>query len=159
VENNPYAAPRAAVSDLTPERPGRPVLVWIISLFMAFGVVGGIVSSLAALIGTPIGGAETARYMTSVGIGPLDHAWSLVLMALSAVAYVDFFRLKRRSLPLLAALFAAAIAYSIVKAGFSAGYRGMMTNPPGLWTVLAGWGVNLAILVYAWRLRAKDVLR
>jgi len=34
-----------------------------------------------------------------------------------------------------------------------------MFDYAGYWSLVAGWGVNLAIIGYLWRLRSKGVLR
>ena len=159
MEQNPYAAPRAAVKDHGPEKRSRPVLVWIITLFMAFGVISGIATSLLALLGTPLGGAAAADYMKSMGIGPADHVYTIVVMAACAVGYIDLFRLKRRALPILLALLAVGIAYAIFKAAINPAYRAMFDNGPALWSMAAGWAINLAIIGYVWWLRRKGVLQ
>jgi len=158
MENNPYAPPRAAVEDVAAAKAGRPVLVWVITIFMGFGMVTGIVSNLLALNGTPIGGDAVAAYFKSVGVGPFDHAWGLVVTAISAFAFADLFRLKRRALPILAALFAAGVAYVGVKLALTPAYRTLFDNLGTLWSVVGGWALNLGIIGYVWRLRAKGVL-
>jgi hypothetical protein len=156
MEKNPYAAPRAAVSDVTPERQGRPVLVWVITIFMAIGVVGVVVSTVALLLGSPIGGPEAAE--ATKALGPLDHLWTLITTAVSVFAYVDLFRLKRRALPLLLALFVLGIATVAANLGLRPAYRAMFEET-GYWPLLVGWVINLAVIGYVWRLRAKGVLK
>ncbi len=136
MENNPYAAPRSTVTDIEAERSGRPVLVWIITIFMAFGIASGIVSSLLALSGNPIGGDAAAEYMRSMGIGALDHLYLVIVMAISAFAYIDLFRLKKRALPVICALFAAGVAVAAVKFAVQPVYRAMLTTPQGYWSLL-----------------------
>ena len=159
MESNPYAAPRAAVADRTPEERKRPVLVWIITIFMAFGVTGGIISSVLALSGNPIGGQVAADYMRSLGIGPLDHVYTIIVMAVSAAGYVYLFRLRTPAVPILAVIFAVGLVHAAVKVATVPAYRAMFTNVPSLWTILAGWTINLLILGYIWWLYRKGVLR
>jgi hypothetical protein len=156
MEKNPYAAPRAAVSDVTPERQGRPVLVWVITIFMAVGLVGTVVTTGAALLGSPIGGPDAAEAMKV--LGPLDHLWTLIITAVSAFTYVELFRLKRRALPLLLALFVLGIATVAANLGLRPAYRAMFEET-GYWPLLVGWVINLAIIGYVWRLRVKGVLK
>jgi hypothetical protein len=158
MENNPYAAPRAAVQDVGPER-GRPVLVWVITIFMGLGIVSSVVSTLLALNGTPIGGDAVIAYLKSVGIGTFDHLWGLVATAISGFAFIDLFRLKRRALPVLAALFAAGLVYVGMKLALNPAYRTLFDNPGGTWSLYGGWALNLAIIGYVWWLRAKGTLK
>ena len=156
MEENPYATPRSAVNDVIPERQGRPVLVWVITIVMAIGFVGTVVTTIATLLGSPIGGAQAAEQMKA--LGPFDHIWTLVVTAVSVVAYVDLFRLRRRALPLLLVLLALGIATVAVNLGLRPAYRAMF-DQSGYWPLLVGWGINLAIVGYVWRLRSKGVLR
>jgi hypothetical protein len=157
MEKNPYAAPRAAVDDVTPEKRGRPVLVWIITIVMAIGVAGGLATSVAALLGSPIGGPAAAEQMK--GMGRLDYIWTLALTLVSVVPYVDLFRLKRRALPFLVALFVVSAVVLCGNLAFRPEYRAMFEQPGGYWGLLAGWVVNLAVIGYVWRLRVKGVLQ
>jgi len=156
MEKNPYAAPRSAVSDVTPERQGRPVLVWIITIFMALGVVGGVLSTVALLVGSPIGGPEVAEQLKY--LGPLDHIGTLIIAALSAFAYVELFRLKRRALPLIAATFGLNAVVVLANLAFRPAYRAIL-DQGGLITIVVSWVITLAIIGYVWRLRAKGVLK
>jgi hypothetical protein len=159
MENNPYAAPRASVNDVVPEERKRPFLVWVITIFMAFGIVGGIATSLATLLGSPLGGPEAAEQLRRMGLGQLDQIWTLAVMAISAVGYVDLFRLKRRALPILIAVFLAGVLYFVIKLLVSPAYRIVFDQPPMLWSMAGAWAINLAVIGYVWRLHRKGVLR
>jgi len=157
MESNPYAAPRSAVNDVTLEKHGRPILVWIITIFMLIGVMGGVVSTAAALLGRPIGGAQAAEHLSAMGTG--DYLWALVFSLAAIPAYVDLFRLKRRALPFLVGLFLAGQVVMVANLLLRAHYRAMFEVSGGYWSLLAGVVFNLAIIGYVWRLRAKGVLR
>jgi len=155
MESNPYAAPRSAVSDVTPERRRRPVLVWIITILMAIGIVSGVATSIAGLLGNPIGGPQA-----NPGMRWGDYLWATALSAASIPAYVQLFRLKRSALPWVAWIFVAAVAAMFVNLGLRPEYRAMFEQMPGGYLgILVGWAVNLAIIGYVWRLRAKGVLQ
>jgi hypothetical protein len=156
MEKNPYAAPRAAVSDVTPERQGRPVLVWVITILMAIGVLGSIASALAALAGSPLGGPEAAEQLRF--LSPLDHVVTLVASAITAASAVELFRLKRRAFWLFAASLAVTAVVVFPSLALRPAYRAILDNG-GAWVILIGWAVNFAILAYIWRLHAKGVLR
>lgn len=153
---NPYAPPRAPLADPEPGKRGRPAMVWVISLFLGFGVVFGAISTIALLAGHPIGGEPTARAAAHLTV--LDHLSALVMAALSAGAVVSLFRLKRSALPLFGGVFALGLASLLLNASFRPAYRAMFEGP-GLYSAAAGWLINLAILAYVWRLRARGVLR
>jgi len=159
MENNPYAAPRAPVIDVAAEKSSRPVLVWIITIFMAFGTIGGMVSSLLALSGNPIGGEAAASYMKSMGVGALDHLYLVIVMAVSAFGYIDLFRLKKRALLIIGGLFVVGMVVAAIKFAVQPAYRAMLATPQGYWSLLGGWAFSLAIIGYVWWLRRKGVLR
>jgi hypothetical protein len=66
--------------------------------------------------------------------------------------------LKRRSLALFAAVLVLGIANVGIRLAFRPAYRAMF-EASGYFSLLLGWGIAVAILVYIWRLRAKGVLR
>ncbi len=155
-DTNPYAAPRAAVDDVGEDKRGRTVLVWIITLFMGIGVVGGAVSTIAALLGSPLGGAEAAQYTKH--LTAVDHIFALIGSAIGAFATVALFRLKRYALPLFIAMFLLGIVVFAFNILLRPEYKALF-EMTGYWGLLAGWAVNIAIIAYIWRLRAKGVLR
>ncbi len=155
---NPYAAPRAAVDDVGEEhKRGRPGLVWVITIFMGLGIVAGTFTTIAALLGNPVGGEEAAARLKH--LGPLDHVFSLVVTAISAFATVALFRLKRYAFPLLVTVFVLGVAALVVNGLLRPEYRSAFEQAGYWWGLLIGWIINLAIIVYVWRLRAKGLLR
>jgi hypothetical protein len=153
---NPYAAPRATVTDVTPEQRRRPVLVWIICIFVAIGILGGVASTIALLAGRPFGGAEVAQQLSY--LSPLDHVGTLILSALSAFAYIELFRLKRRALPWAAWTFGLNVVVVLANLAFRPAYRAILDGG-GLISIGVSWAVTLAIVGYIWRLRVNGVLQ
>ncbi len=153
---NPYAAPRAAVDDVGEEKRGRTALVWVITIFMGIGVVGGAVSTIAALLGSPIGGAEAAEYTKH--LTAVDHIFALVGSAIGAFATVALFRLKRYALPLFVAMFLLGIAVFAFNILLRPEYQALF-EMTGYWGLWVGWAVNIAVIAYIWRLRVKGVLQ
>src|ERR1051325_8107374 len=84
---NPYAAPRAEVKDVVPEKRRRPILVWVIVIFEVIGIIGGVYTAVAALSGHPVGGAEAQQYTKC--LAPWDHLATLLISAISAAATVE----------------------------------------------------------------------
>ena len=152
---NPYAAPQAALDDLTePGTARRPRWVWVITVFLAFGIVFGAIGSIASLIG--VGGPETAA--ATQHLVPLDHAMGLVNIAISAVAAVQFFRLRRQAFGLFVAAFALGLLYFSGSLLLRPSYREMF-DIAAILSMTVGWLVNIAIIAYVWKLRERGILR
>jgi len=151
---NPYESPKAPLPDAPPARR-RPVLVWVIVVFMAFGIVSGLVSTVAVLLGQPLGG-EAARPFVQ-HLTAFDHLMTLVSLGLSTLGTIDLFRLKRRALPLLALVLALGIATFGFNLLLRPAYRAPFESF-GYWGLFLGWGINVLILLYVWRLHAKGTL-
>lgn len=158
MSQNPYAPPTARVEDIEvpidPNAPRkRPVLVWIICIWIWLG-----------LVSTPFGFYVTfssdvpelapARAFYAA-LSPLYWLWMSIGFVVSAVFSIQLFRLRRSSFTLGVAMLALTVLNTI-----------LMPTPP----VAAGgdmtWlGVAIAISFYAlavaylWRLRRKGVLR
>jgi hypothetical protein len=153
---NPYAPPRAEVADTEQAKPGRPAMVWVISIFLGLGVIGATVSGIAALAGRPLGGEAAAQYVKE--LGPADHVFQLITTAITALGVVALFRLKRYAPALLVVPFVLGAAMFALNVAFRPSYRAMFDQAGGYWALLVGWAINLAIIGYAWRLRARNVL-
>jgi hypothetical protein len=125
-------------------------------IFQAIGIVGGLSTTIAALLGHPIGGDALRPYYEQLTVG--DHIVALAATVLSLFATVSLFQLKRRSLALFAAVLVLGIANVGIRLAFRPAYRAMF-EASGYFSLLLGWGIAVAILVYIWRLRAKGVLR
>jgi len=152
---NPYEPPQAQVAD-TANSSGRPALVWVIVIFQAIGIIGGLSSTIAALVGHPFGGDAVRPYYEQLTV--VDHIVTLIATVLSLFATVSLFQLKRRSLYLFVAVLVLGIANVGVSLAFRPTYRAMF-EASGYWSLLLGWGIGVAILLYVWRLHAKGVLR
>lgn len=155
VERNPYEAPKAPLTD-TPRPRGRPVLVWVIVIFQALGIVSGLYSTIAALLGQPVGGEAVRPYIQHLTM--LDHAIALIVTAISAFATLSLFQLKRRALYLLAAVLLLGVINTGVSLATRPADRAALEQA-GYWTFVLGWVINLAIILYVWRLHAKGTLR
>jgi hypothetical protein len=123
---------------------------------VAIGILGGVASTIALLAGRPLGGPEVGEQLRY--LSPLDHIGTLILSALSAFAYIELFRLKRRALPWAAATFGLNVAVVLANLAFRPAYRAIL-DQGGLISIAVSWAVTLAIIGYIWRLRMKGVLQ
>ena len=153
---NPYAPPSAPLADREEGQPGRPLLVWVITVLAAFGLLFDMVGTILLLAGHPIGGDEAAQ--AAQFLGSFDHLATLAIDALSAIAVIALFRLKRSALPLFLAAFAATAAFVLLESLFHAEYRALFQGAAVLANA-AGWLINVAIVAYVWRLHARSILR
>ena len=130
----------------------RPILVWLVVAFNAFGLaVSG--WALIALLrhSAPLNDSARAYYHS---LSPLDWAAALLGLLLTLAATVALFRLDKVAAPLLTAgaIFTTLrVAKYVIMNGYAAAV-GSMLGP------LIGIGLAIAICVYAWRLRAQGVL-
>ena len=154
---NPYAPPVASVEDQPKSIAGRrPVWVWVIFIFVCFGVVSGSISTILVLSGTLVPDSSTAQYVASLSWG--DHSVTLVSYALYFAAGLTLFRLRA----VAAKLFGAHLALSIIvmiyhlvaKPGYGDLFRG-----PGSIGLFSGLAISVVILLYTLRLHQKGVLR
>ena len=154
---NPYAAPRAALNDQAQGVPaGRPGWVWVITVFLAFGIVVGALGTIDALMGSPMGGPEASAVLQH--LVPLDHVVALVNIAISTVALVQLFRLKRQALALFIAAFALGVLYFSFSMAARPSYR-LVFDAASLWQMGLGWLINVAIIGYVKKLRDRGILR
>jgi hypothetical protein len=153
---NPYAAPRAALADLEETTRGRPVLVWIITVVLGFGVVFSAISTMPLLAGSPIGGEAVGQQLSY--LRPFDHVVSLVVALVSLLALIALFRLKRSALPLFIGAFALGLANVGLNSAFRPEYRAAFQFPGAYWSLAVGGLINLAIIAYIWRLSARGNL-
>ena len=155
--DNPYAPPAANVEDQPESIAGkRPVWVWVIFIFICFGVVSGSISTILVLSGKVVPDASTARYFASLTWG--DHMLTLMSYALYFAAGLTLFRLRA----LAAKLFGAHLALTIVVMAYHLvtrpGYADLFRGP-GAIGLFGGMAISVVILLYTLRLRQKGVLR
>ncbi len=155
IEHNPYEAPKAALPDL-PDPSGRPGWVWVIVIFYALGIVGTLISTIAVLAGRPLGGQAASSYLSN--LTTLDHVFSLIVASVSALGTIALFRMKRRALHFLLAVFLLSVANFGINVALRPAYRAMF-DQVGYWGLIAGWAINIAIVLYVWRLQTKGLLR
>jgi hypothetical protein len=153
--DNPYATPKTPVADGAPDGR-RPVLVWIITIYMLFGVVAGVVGSYLLFTGKlPMADPAQRAYLESFGAA--DFALSVITGGVYAAAAVYLFRLRKKALNLFIAhmiLSLSTTAYHMLDPN----YRAFMAGT-GTVGAAVGWAVTLAVIFYVYRLRRRGILR
>jgi hypothetical protein len=154
--DNPYAPPSASVED-QPESPGkRPLWIWVVFIFVCFGIVSGFISTMMVLSGRVVPDAGTAAYVASLTWG--DHILTLISYGLYLAAAITLFGLRAVAPKLFGAhlgLTLLVMAYHLVaKPGYAELFRG-----PGAVGLVSGLAINVAIVLYSLRLRQGGVLR
>jgi hypothetical protein len=162
MSTDPYAPPQAEVGPALSAagEPRRPLLVWIICGFQAVGAFGGFLAlmwTLSAANGRP-------TYL-SAGLVPRPSALhilaDLVAIGLLVGGAISLFRLRAVAISFVAvslALHLGMLGRNLLTGAWSAGSSPGL-GPVVLMTLLAGPIFKAGILVYAWRLRQRGVLR
>jgi hypothetical protein len=136
-------------------RPKPPVFVWIISIWLLFGVVGGIASVLimhADILPMPPAQKQYFDSLTWV-----DYAMTVAVTVINGVGAVLFILLRRWAYYLFTAAFiigVSSIGYQIATKHWLSAVGGA-----GLGGAIGGWMISLAIIFYARYLAKKRVLR
>ena len=153
-DNNPFAPPRADVRD-TPMQRGRPVWVWVISIFYLFGAFSSVLSYAMIYSGKLPMTEQQSQYMANLTI--VDHFLTAVILGTNIVAAVLLFRLRRLS----AYLFPAGLALGLLVTAWHALARGWANalNGAGVVGAAIGWVVSIVVCFYVWRLTNKGILK
>jgi hypothetical protein len=158
---NPYATPNSPVDDPpTPQDGKRPKLVWVIFLFSLLGVVSTLATTWLMATGNFPAPSE-AHYDYMENIPPYQHAISVAGIAVYLAAAIALFRMKAVAFTLYAVHFGVTVVAFAVN-WFNPHYQALIADAgavPGLTGLAIGWGVTVAILCYAYRLRRQGRLR
>jgi hypothetical protein len=141
---------------------GRPMWVWIISLYyFVFTPIGAIGVAAMPYLRSFILSSSThmsegqRAYFESLNNS--DYALMGIALVLNLAAAILLFMLRRAALYFFAASFAASILMTIYNITCKHWLAG--AGASGLIGAVFGWGVNIAIIGYAWHLSRKGVLR
>ena len=98
--------------------------------------------------------AEAAAYMTN--LSAFDQALTVLLLLLNLGGAVALMLLRKVAFH----LFAAALTLSLLMTVIHTFAKGLVTALGGGGTVglILGYGVEIAVCVYSWKLRARGVL-
>lgn len=132
----------------------RPVLVWVISIFYGFSIFPVLVSYAFVFSKSLPATPAQREYFSSLTV--IDHAVTALVLLLNVAGAILLFRLKKAA----PVVFSAAFALGVATVAYHCFTRNWFTTVgiPGLISTVVGWCINLAIVVYAFRLRRKRVL-
>jgi hypothetical protein len=132
----------------------RPLGVWIVCGYFAASIGATIVSLVQLLEGEMSLTPAQRAYFDA--LGPTDYLGGAATLSLSTWAAIELFRLRRRTVPILASLLALNIAASV--------YHLVATNwtdalgMTGVAGVAAALSLLAIIVVYSWWLDRRGVL-
>ena len=141
--------------DTTPKpRSKRPKLVWVVFLFYLLSTGFTALSYLLILSGVIPITPEQATYFGT--LSAFDWVITLLTGLLNAAGAIAIFRLRKIAFHLFSAAFAIVILQTLVHTittNFVAALGGS-----GAAGALVGYGILLAVCVYAWKLKERGVL-
>jgi hypothetical protein len=132
----------------------RPGWIWAITIFYFLSAGWSTLSIVLTKSRALQMNAAQEAYFASLGV--LDYAGMIALSLVMLAAVIQLFRLKRSSIPLLYGAFAVNIGITLLSA-----LRTNFTQAIGgaaFVGMLLGWGLLVAIIIYARRLRKQGVL-
>jgi hypothetical protein len=141
---------------------GRPMWVWIISLyyfvFTPLGAIGIVAMPFlrSFILSSSVHMPEGQRaYFESLNNS--DYALMGVILLINLVAAILLFLLRRAALY----AFAVSLAASILLTIYNIACKNWLTGAgsSGIVGAVFGWGVSIAIICYVWQISRKGVLR
>jgi hypothetical protein len=163
MSQDPYAPPKSTVADVGFPQQGkrsRPVLVWLITFFFGLSTVWTLLSLLLVATNAiptsaiPLPPA-TREYFDRLTV--LDHGFSVGLSALNLYGLALLFLMRANAIR----VFLAALAASPLMTGYHLVVKGLASavdGPAGV-GMLLGWLLWCGVLLYAYRLNARGILR
>jgi hypothetical protein len=137
-------------------RPARrPKLVWVIFLFTLLSV--GYTALSFYLIysgGVPLTAGEL-KYVRD--LSTIDYGITGTVGLLKVAGAIVLFRLRSAAVYLYAAALAIGILHTLASAKIIA--AAPFADRPGFIQILIGFAIWAAVCVYAWRLKARGVLK
>ncbi len=132
----------------------RPKLIWVIFLFYLLSAGYTVLSLVVVLSGLiPLNEAQAAYFHN---LSALAIAVSLVTALLNIAGAIAIFRLRKIAPLLFIAALAISLAQTIAQI-FTTNFAAALGGP-GAIGALIGFGIAIAVCVYAWRLRMRGVL-
>jgi len=154
---DPYAPPAARVEDADDRsaQTRRPKLVWVIAVLYVVGGGWGLLSTGLMRIGVIPIPPETQAYFQ--GLSLLDYVLTAVVTILNITGAILLFRLRSKAVAFLAAALAIAILSLLYQ--LATGALRVLLSTPGSFSMFISIAFSIAIVYYAYRLRANGVLR
>ena len=132
----------------------RPKFVWAVFLFYILSVGYTVLSFALVYSGAISVTPEQGAYLRN--LSTFDWVITVLTGALNVAGAIAMFLLRKIAFYLFSAAFVLVILQTLVHAittNFLAALGG-----PGAVGALIGYGISLAVCIYAWRLRARGVL-
>ena len=137
------------------QRATRPALVWVICAYYALGTLGTVRAfSLLHSGALPLTSAQ-AQYFQALGI--FDYVAIITISLINAAAVVLLFLMRKQAVY----LFPIGLVISLVLTGSHALTKNWVAamGVLGLVGEVLGWGINIAVCLYVWRLLRRGMLR
>lgn len=132
----------------------RPALVWVISVFLFLAAAWTLFSFYLVFSGVVPLDAASQAYFASIGF--FDWLVTGAIFALNLSAAISLLMLRKIAVNLFIGAFAINILSTVVTA-FRTNWTEALGGS-GLFGVLIGWGIALAIIFYARDLAKKGIL-
>lgn len=150
------------VQDSAPPPRVRPGWVWGIFIFYLITAVWAVLARLLVYLGIypiPQEQLDILRDQSTVSV-----LLGMGIVALDLVAAVWLWLLRKRAFELFVAALALSIAsviWQLMMGGPLATLlsKGVLVLVIGIFGLIVGWGISVAICLYAWSLRQSGVLR
>ena len=140
----------------------RPVWVWVIFIYFVVSSAWGVLTRALIVLGVYPLSAEELAILQNQPIGGV--LFGLGIMALNLAAAIWLWLLRRRAFDLFVAALALSVA-SVIWQLMMGGplttllTRGTLVLAIGMFGLIVGWGITVAICLYTWSLRQSGVLR
>jgi hypothetical protein len=134
-------------------RGKRPLLVWVIFLFILVASGGSLASFALIYSGRAPMSPAMKAYFQSMGI--FDYATTALLLALNIAGVILLFRLRKSAVPLLVGASALNVALTIRAELVTNWAQALGSNSSA---AISGLGMALAIAWYADRLKRRGLL-
>jgi hypothetical protein len=133
----------------------RPALVWIISIFYFVSAGWTMLSFLLIFSGAiPLNEAQKEYFQSQ---SPVDYGSTLLIGTANLVGAVLLLLLKKPAFHLFATAFGVGLLLTVYQI-FTKNWLGAIGGP-GLIGAIIGWGISIAVILYAKRLIDRGVLK
>ncbi|EDY21500.1 hypothetical protein CfE428DRAFT_0745 [Chthoniobacter flavus Ellin428] len=135
--------------------PARPVFVWVISGYYLFSSIFAVVSLWLVYSGLiPLLPGQRPYFNSLTGS---DYVCTFLILVIKLVAATTLFFRRRAAVYLFAFGLLAGLAFLIYQ--IVARHYMQTVGAIALPGVVVGWGVSVAVIIYAWNLAKSGFLR
>lgn len=143
-------------SQVPPPIPrSRPALVWVISIFYFVSAGWVLLSFFLIYSGSiPLNEAQKVYFESQTFF---DHGSTILIGVSNLTGAVFLFLLRKPAFHFFAAAFSVGLALTLYQI-FMKNWLGVVGGP-GLVGAVIGWGISVAIILYAKRLISRGILK